>query len=76
MPAALPPVTDCGCSSSSASSANTTACCPLTGVGDPNVAGLLPPDQTLWTEYRQLTDLVAGPVAQQWYWNPNLRTWQ
>ena len=79
MAAALPPVTDCCCcrsSSSSSSSTGTSACCPLTGLGDPNELALIPDDPTLWIEYRQLADLVAGPVIQLWYWNPNLLVWQ
>jgi hypothetical protein len=46
------------------------------GVGNPNDAGLVPDDQTLWVNYKELADLVAGPVIQTWYWNPNLLVWQ
>ena len=79
MSAALPPVSDCGCGTSAASVTPTPApgdCCPLNGVDNPNNAGLVPPDPTLWEEYRQLADLIAGPVVQVWYWNPNLSVWQ
>lgn len=77
MSAALPPVTDCGCSSSSGSPTPPAGdCCPLNGVSNPNTAAIVPPDQTIWAEYRQLADIVNGPVAQVWYWNPHLLVWQ
>jgi len=77
MAAALPPVTDCGCSSTSSSVTPTTGgCCPLAGVLDPNVGGVLPPDQTVWATYLQLVDLVNGPPIQTWFWNPEILVWQ
>lgn len=76
MPAALPPVTDCGCSTATISTSDTASCCPYVGVNNPNLDGLIPTDQTLWNTYYQLADLVSGPVAQVWYWNPNLLVWQ
>ena len=78
MPSALPPVTDCGCATSVlvSPSPGTGDCCFQIGVANPNTAGVLPPDTTVWSEYRQLADLVAGPVQQLWYWNPNLAVWQ
>lgn len=77
MPSVLPPVTDCGCTASAASSSTSSSgCCPIQGVSDPNADGIIPPDTTIWFEYRQLADLVAGPVVQIWYWNPNLAVWQ
>jgi len=78
MAAALPPVTDCGCSTSSSSGGGGGSgdCCPLSGVGDPNAAGLVPPDPTVWIDYLELADLVAGPPVQTWYWNPTLAVWQ
>lgn len=76
MASALPPVTDCGCScSSSSDTPSTDACCPIRFVGDPNEEGVVPDDPTQWVEGWQLADLVAGPVVQTWYWNPNLLAW-
>ena len=77
MPSVLPPVTDCGCAATAATTpATSTTCCPLRGVGNPNTTGLIPTDPTIWWSYWQLADLVAGPPLQTWYWNPNLATWQ
>lgn len=76
MPAALPPVNDCNCSSSSSSSSSSGGCCPITGTLDPNVAGVVPSDTTVWAEYLQLLDAIAGPPTTTWKWNPNLRLWQ
>lgn len=78
MPAALPPVTDCGCSSSTSSSSTPTVvgCCPLAGVDDPNLAGVVPPDTSVRATYLQLVDLINGPPIQTWFWNPSLLTWQ
>ena len=80
MAAALPPVTDCGCScasrSSSSSCIESGACCPIAGVGDPNLTGVLPDDQTVRATYLQLVDLIAGPPVATWFWNPSLLVWQ
>lgn len=76
MPSALPPVTDCGCSSASSASASSGSCCPESGVNDPNFDGLVPANPAQRVSYLQLADLIAGPVAQVWYWNPALAVWQ
>ena len=75
MPAALPPVTDCGCSSTE-TTVESGACCPLSGVGDPNTNAVVPPDITVWATYLQLEDIINGPPTQVWHWNPNLTVWQ
>lgn len=76
MPGVLPPVTDCGCTTTSSNGGSPNGCCPSVGVEDPNTGGVVPPDITVWAEYLQLADLVNGPVLQGWRWNPNLLTWQ
>jgi hypothetical protein len=76
MPAALPPVTDCGCSAASSSSSTAACCSTPYGIEDPNAARVVPDDVTIWSEYYQLADLIQGPVQQTWYWNPNLSVWQ
>ena len=78
MAAALPPVTDCGCSSSTTSSTPTSVstCCPLAGTEDPNLAGVVPPDTSVRATYLQLVDLINGPPIQTWWWNPTLLVWQ
>lgn len=79
MSAALPPVSDCCCcrsSSSSSSSSTSSSCCPLSGINDPNFDGIVPDDPTLLVQYWQYADLINGPVAQVWYWNPTLAVWQ
>lgn len=76
MSAALPPVTDCGCTASTATAPTATSCCFMVGLLDPNISGAVPPLTTVWYEYRQLADLVNGPVTQLWYWNPWLSVWQ
>jgi len=76
MSATLPPVTDCGCAASTASAPSGGACCALVGLNDPNADGITPTDLAAWTDYWQVADLLAGPVVQTWYWNPNLAVWQ
>lgn len=44
------------------------------GVDDPNVAGIIPTDPTVMSDYNQMFP-DGSAIQTEWTWNPNTQTW-